>query len=79
MKWHDEDAVGYKVPAQLGLEIPEQTQSLALSSPICWAWLEAALQARTASALWSTNCKGQLSASSTQQSQHLTFSRATLI
>lgn len=55
--------------ACVGLEVPEQTWSLAWSSTIYWARLGAALQARTASALWSTNCKGQLSASSTQQDQ----------
>jgi len=69
MKWHEEDAVGDEVPVWGDLEITEQTQCLGWSSPMYRARLGAALEARTAGALWSTNSQGQRCASSTQQSQ----------
>ena len=69
MKWHEEDAVEDEVPVWGDVEMPEQMQSLGWSSPICWARLGAALEARTAGALWSTNCKGQLCARMTRRSQ----------
>lgn len=80
MKWHEEDAVGDEVPVWGDLEMSEQMQSLGWSSRIYWVRLGAALQARTAGALWSTNCKGQPRASSTQQSQpsHILGSHANM-
>lgn len=76
MKWHEEDAVGDQVPVWGDLEMSEQMQSLGWSSPIYWARLGAALQARTAGASWSTNCKGQPCVS---RASHLTFWGAMLI